>query len=56
MDYFDQLNAVDGGQASSLQSATTIFEEAMRELNCAVESMCTILDILSIMAVIPSCD
>lgn len=32
---------------SSIQSATTILEEAISELNCAVDSMCTVFDILA---------
>lgn len=35
------------GGVISIQSATTILEEAINELNCAVDSMCTVLDILA---------
>ena len=35
------------GGVVCIQFATTIFEEATNELNCAVDSMCIVLDILA---------
>lgn len=47
MDCFYQCSVVHAGGVISIQSATTIFEEAISELNCAVDSMCTVLDIVA---------
>jgi hypothetical protein len=40
--------AQNQGRGVGLQSATTILEEAMRELNCVVDCMWMVFDILSV--------